>query len=45
MPPPANIPPPHPFEPMWQALMRLGLAPIVAQEFINNDISTIKWLH
>lgn len=38
-------PPPHPFEPMWQAYMRLGLAPIVAHDFINNEINTIEQLH
>jgi hypothetical protein len=37
MPPP---PPPHPFKLMWQAFMRLGLAPILTEEFSNNDINT-----
>lgn len=33
--------PPHPYEVMWQACICLDLAPIVAQEFVNNDIYTI----
>ncbi len=42
---PPDMPPPlHPYEDMWQAYIRLGLAPIVAQEFINNDINTIERL-
>jgi hypothetical protein len=42
--PPNMPPPPHPYEEMWQAYIPLGLAPIVAQEFINNDINTIERL-
>jgi hypothetical protein len=43
---PPNIPPPpHPYEVMQQAYIHLGLTPIVAQEFINNDINTIECLH
>jgi hypothetical protein len=37
-------PPPHPHEAMWQAYIPLSHAPIVAQEFINNDINTIEQL-
>jgi hypothetical protein len=37
-------PPPHPYEEMWEAYIHLGLAPIVAQNFINNDINTIERL-
>jgi hypothetical protein len=42
--PPGMPPPPHPYEAMWQAYIWLGLTPIAAQEFNNNDINTIEWL-